>query len=96
MREKKGEIISLCWEDYPGYQVVKGHVDIDMCKAAVASEYGEDAKDLVVSIKHKFGFWGFGSVDDESTRCLYEREENSRGKFKITIAKTSAHPAVCW
>jgi hypothetical protein len=96
MREKEGELICLCWDDYPGYQIIKGHVDIDASKTAVASEYGEEAKELVIEIEHKFGFWGFGNVGGEPMRCLYEREEKGAGKFKITIAKTNSNPAGCW
>ena len=96
MREKEGELICLCWEDYPGYQIIKGHVGIDACRSAVASEYGPKSTECVDSIEHKYGFWGFGNIDGEPMRCLYERDNQGAGKFKITLAKTNTDPSAYW
>lgn len=94
---KDGELICLHWEDYPGYQVIRGHVGLEEAAEAVASEYGERAKSCVTDTEHKYGFWGFGQDEcGEPWRVLYERDQRGRGRFPITLARTNTDPTRFW
>lgn len=86
---KNGEMLILYWDGYPGYEIIKGAVELAEAKAAVVKEFGEDAGSNIIDVEHKYGFWGMG-IDDsgEPAQFLYERDERGRGRFPITLAKT--------
>lgn len=41
---KNGEMLNLSWDQYPGYEIIKGKVDLAEAKIAVAKQYGDEVE----------------------------------------------------
>ena len=93
-RYKDGELIVLHWEDYPGYEIIKGHVDLEEAAKAVANEYGQQALKDAQSAEHAYGRWGVCiNYEGERGQSLFEHDEPGRGIFKITRVAMPCNPA---
>lgn len=90
---KDGEHIALHFEDDEGWELVKGWHDVEHCQEELLKEYGKDAKH-VTNVTKKYGFWGIGFNEmGESVQVFYDRNEPSRGRFKVTLAHVDGYHA---
>lgn len=85
-KEKDGERIDLYWGgDYPGFEYVKGKVDIEQCHLALVDHYGEEHAEKITSIEHTYAFWGVGmDCDGERSTMFYQRDKPGKGRFPVT------------
>jgi hypothetical protein len=89
---KDGDHIALYFEDYPGWELVKGWHDAEHCQAELLDVYG-DAGKLVTHVTQKYGFWGVGRDEmGDPVSMFYDREEPGRGRFKVTLAHVGVTP----
>ena len=88
-----GELIVLCWEDYPGYEIVRGHVSDIEANSAMIAEYGVGEVPPIKSIEHKYGRWGVGMDETgERMQMFYDYETRGRGRFPVTIVRVEFKP----
>lgn len=79
-----GELIHLYFEDYQHPEYIKGEVSLEEAKSIVGREC--DGEKRVVSITHKYGFWGVGFHPDTGDPCqvFIDRSKPGRGRFRVT------------
>ena len=84
---KDGEYIALYWEDYPGYEIVKGTISQELFEKEIPCQFGEEDMPKIDRIAHRYGRWGVGVNSDggDPGQMLYEYEEKGRGRFPITV-----------
>lgn len=83
-RYQDGELIPLYFEDYQHPEYIKGEVSLDEAQSVIGREFGGEKR--VVSIVHKYGFWGVGvhPVTSDPCQVFMGRSKPGRGRFKVT------------
>lgn len=83
-RHQDGELIALYFEDYQHPEYIKGTVTLVEAQSIIEHEFGGEKR--VVSVSHKYGFYGVGLHPDTGDPCqvFIDRNKPGRGRFKVT------------